>query len=98
MNFHLTKTAQKDLINIAIYTEENWGIKQRDFYLEQFDVAFKIISKSPKQGQKCDEIIDGYYKFIVGKHLVFYRFFSAKEIQIVRILHGNMDISNSLKS
>ena len=82
MNFHLTKKAQKDLINIAIYTEENWGIKQRDFYLEQFDVAFKIISKSPKQGQKCDEITDGYYKFIVGKHLIFTAFSQQKKFKL----------------
>lgn len=35
MNFHLTTKAQEDLIDIAIYTEKNWGIWQRNFYLEK---------------------------------------------------------------
>lgn len=96
MKFHLTTKAKKDLIKIARYTEENWGVKQRNSYLEQIDSVFHLVAESPKRGLACDEIREGYRKFSVGKHIVFYRQFSAKEIQIVRILHASMDIENHL--
>ncbi len=91
MNFHPTNKALEDLKNIAIYTEENWGIGQRDLYPEKIDEAFHLVAKSPRKGKNCDYIRFGYFKYQVGKHLIFYRRFSEREIQIVRILHVSMD-------
>lgn len=96
MTFHLTTKALEDLKNIAIYTEENWGIRQRDIYLEKIDEVFHLVAKSPRRGKSCDHIRFGYFKYQVGKHLIFYRRFSGSEIQIVRILHVSMDIEARL--
>ena len=92
--FQLTARAKDDLKNIAFYTEEVWGIEQRNQYLKQIDGAFHIIAKSPKRGRSCDYIRQGYYKYSIGKHIIFYRQISAEEVQIVRILHETMDIPN----
>ena len=96
MNFHLTAKAKEDLKNIALYTHESWGIEQRDFYLEEIDHAFNLIANSPNKGRACDYIRVGYFRYYVGKHVIFYRQFSKKEIQIVRILHINMDVFTKL--
>ncbi len=45
MAFQLTTKAKEDLKNIARYTQENWGIKQRNIYLKQIDDVFHAISK-----------------------------------------------------
>lgn len=39
----------------------------------------------------CDDIRDGYRKYHIGRHLIFYR--EADEgIVIIRILHDRMDV------
>ncbi len=96
MTFQLTVRAKEDLKNIARYTKETWGIKQRDIYLKQIDDIFQVISEAPDKGRACDEIRENYYKFSVGKHVIFYRQLTKKAVQIVRILHASMDIPNHL--
>jgi len=96
MSFQLTVKAKEDLKNIARYTQEEWGIDQRNFYLEQIDMAFHVISKFPIKGRNCDKIRKGYFKYSIGKHVVFYRQIDKKEIQIVRILHEKMDLPNHI--
>ena len=97
MKFHLTTKAKKELIEIAKYTEKNWGVKQRNIYLEQLDKTFHVIAQNPKKGKNCDYIRAGYHKISAGRHIIFYRQFSAKEIQIVSILHDAMDVDTHLQ-
>lgn len=94
MGFQLTIRAKEDLKSIALYTEDLWGLVQRNLYLKQIDDVFHIIAKSPHCGRACDYIRQGYYKYNIGKHIIFYRQISVGEVQIVRILHDSMDIPN----
>ena len=94
--FHLTSKAYEDLKSIAIYTQENWGQSQRTIYLKMMDDAFRELSDNPEHGRKIDDIRAGYYKYKIGKHLIFYRFVSETDIEIVRILHQKMDIESHL--
>ncbi|MBM3580283.1 type II toxin-antitoxin system RelE/ParE family toxin [Candidatus Dependentiae bacterium] len=63
MNFHLTTRALEDLRDIATYTEEVWGVKQRNFYLGKLDEAFHLIAKSPQSGKNGDHIRFGYFRY-----------------------------------
>jgi toxin ParE1/3/4 len=94
--FQLTVRAKEDLKSIARYTKETWGIVQRDIYLKQIDDIFHVISEAPNKGRACSEIRENYFKFSVGKHVIFYRQISKKTVQVVRILHASMDIPNRL--
>jgi toxin ParE1/3/4 len=94
--FHLTRKAYEDLKSIAIYTKENWGKSQRAIYLKMMDDAFLDLSNNPGHGRKADDMREGYYKYRIGKHLIFYHQASAGDIEIVRILHQRMDIENHL--
>ena len=38
--FALTRKAQDDLRNIALYTEDQWGVAQRNIYIKKFDDTF----------------------------------------------------------
>jgi toxin ParE1/3/4 len=60
-------------------------------YLTKIDTAFDLLAAEPQCGKLCDDIRSGYRKYRVGRHLIFYRQ-SSEGIEIVRILHDQMDI------
>ena len=95
-SFYLTAKAKEDLKSIARYTQETWGRLQRNKYLAELDKRFHRLAEAPKLGRSCEEIREGYRKFPEGEHLIFYRSVSADEIEIVRVLHGSMDIETHL--
>ena len=93
--FLLTRQALEDLREIGRYTQERWGREQRRHYLALLDRSFKDLAENPSQGQRCDEIRDGYRKFPSGRHPIFYREL-AGGIEIVRVLHERMDMGTHL--
>ena len=94
--FQLTGKAYDDLKGIAVYTKKAWGKNQCVLYLRMLDSAFQKLSDSPEIGVKIDEIREGYFKYPVGRHLIFYRRRPKNNVQIVRILHQRMDVDSIL--
>ncbi|MCL6415579.1 type II toxin-antitoxin system RelE/ParE family toxin [Aestuariirhabdus sp. Z084] len=95
-SFTLTNSAKNDLKAIAKFSEQHWGYKQRTIYIKQFDDSFHMLSETPSAGKDCNYIKAGYRKFPQGSHIIFYRELSNKSIQIVRILHKQMDVDSQL--
>ncbi len=94
--FELTNKAKSDLKDIAIYTQNTWGKRQRNVYLTALDQSFFALAADHLKGSDCCEIRSGYRKHKVGKHIIFYREINLSLIEIVRILHGRMDIETHL--
>lgn len=94
--FALTHKAKADLHSIAIFTMERWGVNQRNLYIKQLDEAFHMLASSPELGKNCKDIIPGYRKFPQGSHIVFYIVGSSSKIEIIRILHKNMDVETQI--
>jgi len=90
--FTLTRKARDDLKSIAAYTQRKWGKEQRRLYTRQFDDAFHLLSDTPALGNECDFIKQGYRKFAIASHVIFYRGVGSSEIEVVRILHKRMDV------
>ena len=90
--FKLTNKAKADLVKIAKYTEVQWGRDQRNIYLKQFDDIFHLLSVKPLAGRECNYIKAHYRKFPQGSHIIFYKAVSENGIEIIRILHKNMDV------
>ncbi len=93
----LTNKAVDDLSRIYEYTYELWSEYQADKYYEELIDFCKEISKNPKVGKCYDEIDSHIFGFLANKHVIFYRIVSEKEIEVVRILNGNMDLKNRIK-
>jgi len=91
-SFKLTNKAKADLVKIAKYTEAQWGKEQRNLYLKQFDNTFHLILDKPHIGIECDYIKTHYRKFPQGSHIIFYKEADKRDIEIIRILHKNMDV------
>jgi toxin ParE1/3/4 len=96
--FTLTNKAKADLKSIAAYTQRQWGKDQRKTYVRQFDDAFYMLSETPELGNKCDFIKQGYRKFPVSSHVLFYHNINQYEIEFVRILHKRMDVKTQFET
>ena len=95
-SFDLTKSALADLKSIATYTQERWGVRQRNTYLKEIDRAFHALAKNPVMGRTCDEVREGYRKFPHGAHVIYYKQVASDVLLIVRILHATMDVDSHL--
>jgi len=96
-NYHLTNKAVEDLSDIWNYTVDTWSERQADLYYEMLIDFCQYLADSPKFGKNYDEIAEDLYGFRANKHVIFYRTISQNEIEIVRILHGSMDLKNRIR-
>ena len=94
--YRITNKAIQDLEDIWNYTVETWSEKQADLYYEMLISFFKYIADNPACGKSYDEISDDLSGFVAKKHVIFYKLASHGEIEIVRILHGSMDLKTKL--
>ena len=94
--FYLTRSAQADLRSIARFTQNRWGVRQRNVYLKEVDQVFRSLAKNPLMGKACDDIREGYRKLPRGAHVIYYKQPSEDELLIVRILHATIDVDSNV--
>ena len=82
--------AEQDLIDIWVYTAEEWSIAQADTYLEDLVVGIDRLQEHPMIGTSRDDLRKGYRALTVSQHLVFYKV-SEDEVEIIRVLHKSVD-------
>ncbi len=94
----LTKKAVSDLSDIWNYTFNHWTEKQADEYYRMLIEHFKLIADNPDIGKKYDVVRKELRGLIAGKHIIFYKKSSLSDvnIEIIRILHGRVDLKNRL--
>ena len=95
-SYFLTNKAVEDLSKIWDYTYEIWSENQADNYYELIIESCNEIAQTPEIGKSYDDISPDVFGFYSGKHIIFYRKISLKRIEILRILHGRMDLKNRL--
>ena len=97
MKYQISKQAEIDLENIWLYTFEEWSIEQADYYFDLIMDEIEYISKNPKSGKDYNEIRKGYFRSRVKPHFIFYRInFKEENIEIIRILHQQMDVESHI--
>lgn len=95
MNYKISNEALNDLQNIWIYTFKNWSIAQADRYFNLIMDEIEYLSENPNNGKDYGHVRQGYYCSKVKSHLVFYKINAEQnEIEIIRILHQQMDIDS----
>lgn len=92
----LTKKAVEDLADIWNYTYENWSERQADKYYQLLVESFKEIADNLRIGKNYSEIVERLRGFKVGRHIVFFRKMEGSKIEIIRILHEQMDLKNRI--
>lgn len=92
----LTKKAVEDLADIWNYTYENWSERQADKYYQLLVESFKEIADNPLIGKNYSEIAERLRGFKVGRHIVFFREMKIQKVEIIRILHEQIDLKNRI--
>ena len=93
--FTLRPKAVSDLEGIWEYSAENWSQAQAERYIRTLNQTFFKLAESPDLGRRCDDIRPGYWKYGIGRHVIFYRSVDAG-VDVVRILHQRMDTEGRL--
>jgi toxin ParE1/3/4 len=93
--FRLTPAAVRDLSSIWDFTAERWDARQAESYVTEIRAAIERVAADPERGRACDEIREGYRRYGIGSHLIFY-VESAHGVDVIRILHQRMDPTRHL--
>lgn len=92
----LTPRARADLDVIWSFSRQQWGPRKADAYVRAIARAFDDIASGTAPGLRADDVREGYFRLLVGAHVLFYRGGGEGVIEIVRILHQRMDVSRHL--
>jgi toxin ParE1/3/4 len=90
--YHLLKRAFDDLDEIWDYTYEEWSENQADKYYQLLLSDCQDIANNPSLGKSYPQISNVLFGYKSGGHIIFYKIITSEEIEIVRILHGMMDL------
>ncbi len=71
--FRIAQAAKDDLILIAQYGDENFGVAQSDRYRDQLKQRFYILSGQPFLYPSVSHIRKGYRRSVCGVHSIYYR-------------------------
>lgn len=93
--YRLTPAAQRDLSSIWDLTHDRWDVRQAETYVNEIRAAIERIADDPGRGRACDEIREGYRRYSIGSHLVFY-LVTTEGVDVIRILHQRMDPTRHL--
>ncbi len=94
--FYFTNKAVEDLGEIWNYTVKTWSANQAEIYYSLLIDSCQELANKPNQGKSYEVVEKNVLGFKTGQHVIFYRIVAEKEIEVVRILHGMMDMKNHL--
>ncbi|MGI9302951.1 MAG: type II toxin-antitoxin system RelE/ParE family toxin [Gammaproteobacteria bacterium] len=87
--YRLAPEAREDLETVWLYSIEQWGLKRANRYIDDVADAFAYLTAYPMDGTACDHIRDGYRRYPVIRHIIYYRI-TDYGIAVVRVLHDRM--------
>ena len=87
--YRLTQQAEHDLLNIALYGIEQFGIEQSRRYYDKLKQHFDKLAEQPELYPLVGHIRKGYRRSVCGVHSIYYRI-DQDSIEIVRVL-GRQD-------
>ena len=93
--YRLTPRAREDLEEIWLYSLTTWSLDQADRYHAKLVQAFEDLANATRRGRDIGHVRPGYFKLASGSHFIFYRE-SEAAIDIIRILHQQMDVERHL--
>jgi toxin ParE1/3/4 len=86
----LSEAADRDLIEIYLYSHRQFGEAQADAYLLSLEACFSRLAQSPRLGRSAEHLRPGYFRFEHASHTIFYTLLD-EGIRVVRVLHERMD-------
>ena len=90
LRIHKSPVAENDLDEIWWYIAQD-SPGNADKFIDEIEATCRKLARFKSMGRNRDELHPGLQSFPVGKYLIFYMPIQGG-IEIVRVLHGMMDI------
>lgn len=87
----ITPLARGDLLNIGRYTQERWGVSQRNAYLRLIADHLTDLQSGKTNGRDRGDIRPGLLTLTCRSHLIFFTRNQQGDVIVLRILHQRMD-------
>lgn len=94
--FNFTNKALDDLAEIWDYTVAEWPENQAENYYNLIMASRMDLANNPQLGKSYEILSINVLGYKCGQHILFYREMTKNEIEIVRVLHGMMDLKNKI--
>ena len=88
--------AEQDLVEIWLYTFNEWGEYQADKYLDDLDGAIRLLAEQPLICRERTELNPPVRIHHHAHHLIAYQVLEDG-IRVVRVLHKSMDADSHLE-
>jgi len=88
--YRLTPAAQRDLSSIWYFAQERSDARQAETYVLEIRAAIERVADDPGRGRACDEIREGYRRYGIASHTLYY-VESTDGADVIRILHQRVD-------
>ncbi len=95
-SYRISKQAIEDLDKIWLYTLNKWSKEQADRYYDLIIGEIEFIANNFMTGKSAEQTRKNYRLTKIKSHLIFYRKAENEIVEIVRILHQQMDVKNRL--
>ena len=97
----LTNQAELDLLDITMWTAENFGPRQAEHYVETVGMAIEALHDGPTilGAQSRDDIRPGIRTLHVarhgrkGRHFIVFMESHGQNIDVLRLLHDSMELA-----
>ncbi|MEP4377860.1 MAG: type II toxin-antitoxin system RelE/ParE family toxin [Alphaproteobacteria bacterium] len=93
--YRLSPKAREDMEAVWLYSLPQWGAQQTESYIDDLIEAFAFLARNPNAGSACDAIRQGYRRYPVIRHVIYYRA-TDYGIEVVRVLHDRILASRQL--
>lgn len=87
----ITRAADRDIENMALYTRRVWGEAQLLAYEAAIYQTLDMLSRHPHAGRPRDDLFPGCRSFPTEQHVIYYDQPDASTILVRRILHARQD-------
>jgi toxin ParE1/3/4 len=103
-HIRLAGQAEKDLLDITLWTAENFGTRQAEHYAETIALAIEALHDGPEiLGAKVRDDISMEIRTLhvawqgrKGRHFIAFSVSEGHIINVLRLLHDSMDLAKHL--
>ena len=92
---YIIQIGRKDLVNIALYTIEQFGIEQARDYKNPLAAIFELLAEHPVVGRDFGDLGIGWRRHPHQDHVAYYKQVSSG-ILVLRLLHSRQDPARHL--
>ena len=91
MAYFITEPAEADLDEILLYIADD-NLDASILFYDRLIRCFELLAATPRAGRERPELHPDAISFPEGNYIIFYRLTAAKNVEILRVLHGARDL------